>query len=107
MGDVSGEQDAELLGRGAIILPDKRRELHIGRVQQLAALLLFGARQALGCLRLGQAALHFLLLGFHSGQSGCSLLLRLPGVCQRALQLLVVPQPAREQTRRRQSTDQG
>ena len=81
VGNVFRQQDAELLGRGAIVAPDKRGESHIGRVQQLAARFLGGSSQPLGRLGLGQASLNFGLLGFDDGEGACRLLLRL--LCSR------------------------
>ncbi len=95
--DVFREQDAELLGRGAIVAPDERGELHIGRVEQLAARFLGGPRQPLGRLGLGQARLDLHLLRCDLGEGAGRLLLRLLGPGRVPVgRLLVLPGHGRQ-----------
>ena len=48
-----GQQEAELLGRGSVVIPHKRGELHIGGIEHPPALFLGGPSYSLGlsCLR--------------------------------------------------------
>ena len=81
IGNVLGQQDADLLGRGPVVFPDKWGKLHIGRVLQYAAFLHSGSRQPLGFACLSETALGDLFRPFGMfAFLGCSLLgiLRLP-----------------------------
>ncbi len=83
IGNVSRQEDAQLLSRRSIVSPQKRGQLHIGRILKLAAGFLFGSSQPLG----GQGPC---FLGFHNLEGFFRILARFLGFLRVMLGLSLI-----------------